>query len=43
VARSRRLDSVDNFLRVHELAFAVERPAAAGQVEVLWSDVRYCH
>jgi membrane-bound metal-dependent hydrolase YbcI (DUF457 family) len=40
--RSRALDTVRNFLHVHELAFAVERPDAAGGVEILWSDLRFC-
>lgn len=41
-ARSRALDAVNNFLRVHELSFATERATAPGRLQVLWSDVRYC-
>jgi membrane-bound metal-dependent hydrolase YbcI (DUF457 family) len=41
VGHSRSLDTVNNFLRVHELGFAIERPAMPG-TEVLWSDVRFC-
>jgi membrane-bound metal-dependent hydrolase YbcI (DUF457 family) len=39
---SRRLDTVRNFLAVHELAFARQLPAVDGMTEVLWSDVRFC-
>lgn len=39
---SQTLDTVRNFRRVHELTFAVARPANDGQQAVLWSDVRYC-
>lgn len=42
VVRSRSLDTVRNFLSIHALGFAIERPQGADQVEVLWSDVRYC-
>jgi membrane-bound metal-dependent hydrolase YbcI (DUF457 family) len=42
VTASRALDTVRHFRRVHDLDFAVERPADDGQTEVLWSDVRYC-
>ncbi len=38
---SRRLDTVRNFLAVHDLTFAVEQPTGEG-TEVLWSDIRYC-
>jgi hypothetical protein len=39
---SRSLETVDNFLTVHEFSFPIERKAAAGRTEVLWSDLRYC-
>ena len=42
IRTSRSLDTVRNFLSVHDITFAIERPQVAGQVEVLWSDVRYC-
>jgi hypothetical protein len=42
VRASRRLDTVRNFLRVHDLAFAVEEPAGGSRRTVLWSDVRFC-
>ena len=42
VRDSRSLDTVRNFLDVHELAFAGEVPAANGGSEVLWSDLRFC-
>jgi membrane-bound metal-dependent hydrolase YbcI (DUF457 family) len=41
-AASRRLDTVRNFLAVHELAFARQLPTVDGMTEVLWSDVRFC-
>jgi membrane-bound metal-dependent hydrolase YbcI (DUF457 family) len=41
VRRSRALQSVRNFLAVHELGFAREETSAGGR-EVLWSDIRYC-
>jgi membrane-bound metal-dependent hydrolase YbcI (DUF457 family) len=41
VRQSRALQSVRNFLAVHELGFAREESSAAGR-EVLWSDIRYC-
>jgi len=42
VRASRSLEAVQNFLSVHDFAFAVERPADLGRTEVLWSDLRYC-
>jgi len=42
VRASRSLEAVQNFLSVHDFAFAVERPAGLGRSEVLWSDLRYC-
>ena len=42
VARSRSLDTVRNFLAVHELSFAREAPDEHGDTDVLWSDIRFC-
>ena len=42
VAASRSLDTVQNFLRVHQLGFAVSVPLENGEMRVLWSDIRYC-
>jgi hypothetical protein len=42
VKASRSLDTVHNFLSVHEFSFPIERRAADGGTEVLWSDLRYC-
>jgi hypothetical protein len=42
IRASRSLDTVRNFLSVHDFGFAVEHPLEGGQAEVLWSDVRYC-
>ena len=42
VAASRSLATVRNFLRVHQLGFAVTLPKGDGGSAVLWSDVRYC-
>lgn len=42
IGTSRSLDTVSNFLRVHELGFAIERSVPAGATEVLWSDIRFC-
>ena len=42
VAASRALDDVQNFLAVHEFAFAEETPHPDGTASVLWSDIRYC-
>lgn len=42
VAASRRLDTVANFLHVHELGFATEKTEDSGREIVLWSDLRFC-
>ena len=42
VAASRSLETVRNFLSVHDLTFAVERAERDGRRAVLWSDIRYC-
>jgi LexA-binding, inner membrane-associated putative hydrolase len=42
VARSRSLDTVRNFLAVHELPFAREAANERGDTDVLWSDIRFC-
>ena len=42
VQASRLLDTVRNFLSVHEFSFPIERRATDGRTEVLWSDARYC-
>jgi membrane-bound metal-dependent hydrolase YbcI (DUF457 family) len=42
VTASRSLDTVRNFLRAHELGFAIETPDADGRTGVRWSDLRYC-
>ena len=42
VARSRSLDTVQNFLAVHELPFAREAANERGETDVLWSDIRFC-
>lgn len=39
---SRSLDTVQNFLSVHEFTFPIERPGSDGRAEELWSDLRYC-
>jgi membrane-bound metal-dependent hydrolase YbcI (DUF457 family) len=41
VERSRELQSVKNFLAVHELGFAREEPHGLER-DVMWSDIRYC-
>jgi hypothetical protein len=41
VHASRSFDTVQNSLRVHDLALAVATPLDQG-TEVLWSDIRYC-
>jgi membrane-bound metal-dependent hydrolase YbcI (DUF457 family) len=43
VRASRSLETVGNFLAVHEFGFADERPGPEGRTLVLWSDVRYCN
>ena len=42
VASSRSLSTVRNFLRVHQLGFAVQLPDPGGGTHVLWSDIRFC-
>jgi hypothetical protein len=42
VTSSRSLSTVRNFLRVHELPFAVQLPDPTGGTDVLWSDIRFC-
>ena len=42
VDSSRALDTVRNFLAVHEFAFPVVTPAGDGQTSVFWTDLRYC-
>ena len=42
VAASGALDTVQNFMRVHELGFALSAPLEHGETRVLWSDIRYC-
>ena len=42
VAASRALDTVGNFLAVHEFAFPVVAADGGDRVSVLWSDLRYC-
>ena len=41
VEASRSFDTVQNFLSVHDLGFAVTTPVEDGAL-VLWSDIRYC-
>jgi membrane-bound metal-dependent hydrolase YbcI (DUF457 family) len=42
VSASRSLSTVRNFLRAHDLAFAVTLPQSDGRAMVLWSDIRFC-
>ncbi len=42
VARSRELKTVQNFLAVHGVTFAIVIGAGAERRQVLWSDLRYC-
>jgi membrane-bound metal-dependent hydrolase YbcI (DUF457 family) len=42
VAVSRSLSTVRNFLRAHDLGFAVTLPLDEGRILVLWSDIRFC-
>jgi len=42
VEASKSLDTVKNFLRVHELGFAMTAAIENGGTRVLWSDIRYC-
>jgi membrane-bound metal-dependent hydrolase YbcI (DUF457 family) len=42
VTSSRALDTVENFLAVHEFAFPVVTSVGDGQTSVFWTDLRYC-
>jgi hypothetical protein len=42
VEASKSLDTVKNFLHVHELGFAITAATENGGTRVLWSDIRYC-
>jgi membrane-bound metal-dependent hydrolase YbcI (DUF457 family) len=42
IASSRTFSTVRNFLRAHELGFAVALPRGEGGTLVLWSDIRFC-
>ncbi len=42
VSGSRSLSTVRNFLRAHDLGFAVTLPRGDGRTLVLWSDIRFC-
>jgi hypothetical protein len=42
VSNSRSFSTVRNFLRAHELVFAVTLPRGEGGTLVLWSDIRFC-
>ncbi len=42
VSGSRSLSTVRNFLRAHDLGFAVTLPRGDGRATVLWSDIRFC-
>jgi hypothetical protein len=42
VTASRSLDTVKNFLRSHDFAFAIEAAESDGRTAVRWSDLRYC-
>jgi membrane-bound metal-dependent hydrolase YbcI (DUF457 family) len=42
IVSSRTLSTVRNFLRAHELGFAVALPRGEGGTLVLWSDIRFC-
>jgi hypothetical protein len=42
VSNTRSLSTVRNFLRAHELGFAVTLPQGEGRTLVLWSDIRFC-
>jgi membrane-bound metal-dependent hydrolase YbcI (DUF457 family) len=42
IRASYSLDTVKNFLSVHEFTFPIERSATGGRAEALWSDLRYC-
>jgi membrane-bound metal-dependent hydrolase YbcI (DUF457 family) len=42
VEAARSLDTVQNFLAVHEFAFPVVAAVDNGRTSVLWTDLRYC-
>ena len=42
IAKSRKLSTVQNFLRAHQLAFAGIVAAPGNGSYVLWSDIRFC-
>ena len=42
IARSRKLETVQNFLAAHDVTFATVIAARAEEMQVLWSDLRYC-
>lgn len=42
IRASYSLDTVQNFLSVHEFTFPIERSETGGRAEALWSDLRYC-
>jgi membrane-bound metal-dependent hydrolase YbcI (DUF457 family) len=42
VTASRALATVKNFLRAHELGFAISGEQPADRVAVMWSDIRFC-
>jgi len=42
VEESRALDTVRNFLAVHEFAFPTEHRDGNQRISLLWSDLRYC-
>jgi membrane-bound metal-dependent hydrolase YbcI (DUF457 family) len=42
VDASRALDTVRNFLAIHEFAFPIVQPEVGERTSVLWSDLRYC-
>ena len=42
VAASRALTTVRNFLRAHELGFAVTGSTPHDRIAVMWSDIRFC-
>ena len=42
VGPSHELETVRNFLAVHDFAFPVVEPEGLDRISVLWSDLRYC-
>jgi len=42
IRASYALDTVKNFLSVHEFTFPIERTGSNGRAEALWTDLRYC-